>query len=105
MAFPQTCRHFSQRSLTLPLELMGTELIKMLMAPNTIVETLDVIEDFRLGFCPSLVNPLLDLFALQITEERFGHRVISALPRRLMLGLNRLSLHQRLNSSLLNWLP
>ena len=57
---------------------MGTELIEMLMAPNTIVETLDVIEDFRLGFCPSLVNPLLDLFALQITEERFGHRVIPA---------------------------
>jgi hypothetical protein len=32
--------------LTLPLELMGAELIEMLMAPNTIVETLDVIEDF-----------------------------------------------------------
>jgi hypothetical protein len=31
--------------LTLPLELMGAELIEMLMAPNTIVETLDVIED------------------------------------------------------------
>jgi hypothetical protein len=32
--------------LTLPLELMGTELIEMLVAPNSIVETLDVIEDF-----------------------------------------------------------
>jgi hypothetical protein len=32
--------------LTLPLELMGAELIEMLVAPNTIVETLDVIEDF-----------------------------------------------------------
>jgi len=32
--------------LTLPLELMGAELIEVLMAPNTIVETLDVIEDF-----------------------------------------------------------
>jgi hypothetical protein len=32
--------------LTLPLELMGAELIEMLMASNTIVETLDVIEDF-----------------------------------------------------------
>jgi hypothetical protein len=31
--------------LTLPLELMGAELIEMLVAPNTIVETLDVIED------------------------------------------------------------
>jgi hypothetical protein len=32
--------------LTLPLELMGAELIEVLMASNTIVETLDVIEDF-----------------------------------------------------------
>jgi hypothetical protein len=32
--------------LTLPLELMGAELVEMLVAPNTIVETLDVIEDF-----------------------------------------------------------
>jgi hypothetical protein len=32
--------------LTLPLELMGAELIEMLVASNTIVETLDVIEDF-----------------------------------------------------------
>jgi hypothetical protein len=32
MAFTQTCRHFSLRSLTLLLELMGTELIEMFMA-------------------------------------------------------------------------
>jgi hypothetical protein len=32
--------------LTLPLELMGAELIEMLVASNTIVETLYVIEDF-----------------------------------------------------------
>jgi hypothetical protein len=32
--------------LALPLELMGAELVEMLVAPNTIVETLDVIEDF-----------------------------------------------------------
>jgi hypothetical protein len=32
--------------LKLPLELMGAELIEMLVASNTIVETLDVIEDF-----------------------------------------------------------
>jgi hypothetical protein len=32
--------------LTLSLELMGAELIEMLVASNTIVETLDVIEDF-----------------------------------------------------------
>ena len=46
VAFPQLTRHFSQRTLTLPLELMGAELIEVLMASNTIVETLDVIEDF-----------------------------------------------------------
>jgi len=27
-------------------ELVGAELVEMLVAPNTIVETLDVIEDF-----------------------------------------------------------
>jgi hypothetical protein len=32
--------------LTLPLELMGAELVEMLVAPNTIVKILDVIEDF-----------------------------------------------------------
>ena len=46
LVFPQFTRHFSERSLTLSLELMGTELIEMLVASNTIVETLDVIEDF-----------------------------------------------------------
>ena len=46
VVFPQFTRHFSQRTLTLPLELMGAELIEVLMASNTIVETLDVIEDF-----------------------------------------------------------
>jgi hypothetical protein len=46
VAFPQTYRHFSQRSLRLALELMGAELIQILMALNSIVETLDVIEDF-----------------------------------------------------------
>ncbi len=46
LAFPQTCRHFSKRSLTLALELMGAELIEMLVAPDSIVENLDVIKDF-----------------------------------------------------------
>jgi hypothetical protein len=32
--------------LTLPIELLGAELIEMLMASISIVETLDVIEDF-----------------------------------------------------------
>ena len=59
---------------------MGAELIEMLVASNSILETLDVIEDFRLGFSPCLVNPLFDLFALQAAEERFSHRVIPAAP-------------------------
>ena len=46
MAFPQIPRHFSWRSLTLALELMGAELIELLMAPDAILEDLDVIEDF-----------------------------------------------------------
>jgi hypothetical protein len=32
--------------LTLALELMGAEMIEMLVAPDSIVENLDVIEDF-----------------------------------------------------------
>jgi hypothetical protein len=32
--------------LPLLFELMSAELVEMLVAPNTIVETLDVIEDF-----------------------------------------------------------
>ena len=34
MAFPQIPRHFLQRSLTLPLELMGPELKEMLVASH-----------------------------------------------------------------------
>jgi hypothetical protein len=71
--------------LTLPLELMGTELIEMLMAQNTIVETLDVIEDFLPGFFSRFVDPLFDLRTLQVAEER--------------IGIWRLSLQQRLNST------
>ncbi len=48
---------------------MGAELIEMLVAPDSIVETLDVIEDFRLGLSPCLVNTLFDLLALQAAEE------------------------------------
>ena len=55
---------------------MGVELIEMLMASNSIVKILDVIEDFWLGFSPCLVNPFFDLFTLQTAEVRFGHRVI-----------------------------
>jgi hypothetical protein len=33
-----------------PLELVGAELVKVLVAPNTIVEALDVIADFGFEF-------------------------------------------------------
>ena len=48
------------------------------MTPNSIVETLDVIEDFRLGLGSYAVNPLLDPFALVVAEEGLGNRVIPA---------------------------
>jgi hypothetical protein len=54
--------------LTLPLELMRTELIEMLVAPNTIVETLDVIEDFRLGLSPCESPRKLDRLSLEQLE-------------------------------------
>lgn len=46
MAFPQTYRNFSKRSLALALEFIGAQLFEMLVAYNSIVETLDVIKDF-----------------------------------------------------------
>lgn len=45
---------------------------------NSIVETLDVIEDFRLSLSPCAVNPHLDTFALEVAEARLGNRVIPA---------------------------
>lgn len=73
---PKTYRQFSQRSLTLTLELMGVRLIEILVASHSVVETFDVIEDFWPALSSGALNPLLDLFALQITDERFEHRVI-----------------------------
>jgi len=49
---------------------MGAELIEMLVAPDSIVENLDVIEDFRLCLSPGLVDPLFNPLALQAAEER-----------------------------------
>ena len=88
--------------MTLALELMGAEFIEMLMAPNSIAEALDVIEDFRLGLSPGAVNPPFDPFALKVAEERLGNRVVPAVTPTTHAWLNRLSLHQRLNSSLPN---
>ncbi len=34
---------------------MGADLIQVLVTPGSIVEALDVIEDFRLGLCPRLI--------------------------------------------------
>jgi len=59
--------------LTLPLELIKAELIEVLVATNSIVETLDVIEDFRLGLSPCAVNPPFDAFTFFVsaTSPRF----------------------------------
>jgi hypothetical protein len=88
--------------LTLPLELIGAELIEVLVTPNSIVETLDVIEDFRLDLSPYSVNPSLMRSLFELLKNDSATASSQQLPRRLMLGLNRLSLHQRLNSSLPN---
>jgi hypothetical protein len=40
-----------------PLELVGAELVKVLVAPNTLVETLDVIEDFGSEFVQPARHP------------------------------------------------
>ena len=55
---------------------MGAELIEVFMASDTIVETFDVIEYFRLGLSPGAVDLLLDFFTLEIAEERFSYRVV-----------------------------
>ena len=59
---------------------MGAELIEVFMASDTIVETFDVIEYFRLGLSSGAVDLFLDFFALEIAEERFSYRVVPAIP-------------------------
>jgi hypothetical protein len=51
----------------------------MFVTPNWIVEAFNVLKDFRLGRLPCFVNPLFDFFTLQVTEERFGHRILPAI--------------------------
>jgi hypothetical protein len=48
--------------LTLPLELIGAGLIDVLVTPKSIVETLDLIEDFQLGLSSCVVNLPFDAF-------------------------------------------
>ncbi len=48
---------------------MGADLIQILMALNSIVETLDVIEDFRLGLSLGLVNPPFDALAREVQNK------------------------------------
>ncbi len=59
---------------------MGADLIQVLVTPGSIVEALDVIEDFRLGLSSGAVDLFLDFFALEIAEERFSYRVVPAIP-------------------------
>jgi hypothetical protein len=51
----------------------------MFVTPNWVVGAFNVLKDFRLGLLPCFVNLLFDLFTLQVTEERFGHRVVPAI--------------------------
>jgi hypothetical protein len=48
----------------------------MFVTSNWIVEAFNVLKDLRLGLLPCFVNPLFDLLTLQVTEERFSHRVV-----------------------------
>jgi len=50
----------------------------MFVTPNWIVEAFNVLKDLRPGLLPCFVNLLFDFFTLQVTEERFGHRVVPA---------------------------
>ena len=50
----------------------------MFVTPNWIVEAFNVLKDFRPGLLPCFINPLFDFFTLQVTEERFSHRVVPA---------------------------
>ena len=65
--------------MTLPLELIGTELIEALLTSNSIVESLGVIEVVRFGLSPCTLNLLLDLFTLEVAEQRLSNRVIRAI--------------------------
>jgi hypothetical protein len=46
----------------LPIELMWTELIEVLVTPNSIVETLNASENFLLGLSTCAENPPFDAF-------------------------------------------
>ncbi len=48
------------------------------MTPGPVVEHFNVIEDIRPGQIPGFVYSLPDTFFFQLTEERFGHRIIPA---------------------------
>ena len=88
--------------MTLPLELVGAELIEVLVTPNLTVETLNVIEDFRLDLGPCVVDPLLDQFALEVAEEELGNRVIPAVTPTTRAWTESVVFAQRLSSSLPN---
>jgi hypothetical protein len=60
----------------------------MFMTPNWIVEAANVLKDFRPGRLPRFVNLLFDFFTLQVTEERFGYRVVPAITPSAHAGCN-----------------
>ena len=49
----------------------------VLVTPHSIGETLDVIEDFRLGLSPCAVSPPFGTFTIEVAEERLGNSVVA----------------------------
>ena len=82
------------------LELQGAELVKMFVTPNWIVEAFNVLKDFRSCLLPCFVNLLFDFSLFKLRKNDSATALSQQFPLRLILGLKRFSLHQRLNSSL-----
>lgn len=62
------------------LKLIRADAAKMAVTAGSIVEGFDVVSDVLVRKIAVLVDVLLDPFLLQASEERFGDRVVSAVP-------------------------
>lgn len=61
-----------------PLKLYRGQVASGTMPADRVVEHLDVIEYVGVRFLPGKVDPSLDPFLLQCTEEAFGHCIVVA---------------------------
>ena len=57
---------------------LRTDTAEMTVASGPVVEHFNVIEDIRPGHIPGYIDVFPDPFFFQLTEERFGHRIIPA---------------------------